>query len=181
MSMAQELMDLGWDTRALPLHSYVAFYHLGDEALRRALSFLRLGLNEPDTFSVLLADAEQHQRILSYLQEGYAGSVERACDEGRLATVGLIEEFETLSAMMRIAMDAVLGAGFRRVRVMGLVGWGLSWYPDMAWLRRCEAEVNAVVAEYPMVVVCLYDVPAFIDPLAAGLEVGLEPANRASR
>src|SRR5262249_45261257 len=148
----------------LPLHSYVAYYYLDDESLGRGLSFLRTGLEEPDTFCVLLADADQHPRILQELQRGYSGDVDVACDEGRLATVGLIPEFEELAAMIRMAMDAVLGAGYRRVRVMGLVGWGLSWYPDAAWLKRCEAEVNQVVAEYPMVVVCLYDVPGFVDP-----------------
>jgi hypothetical protein len=69
----------------------------------------------------------------------------------------------------------VLGAGYRRVRVLGMVGWGLAWYPDVAWLRRCEAEINRVVADYPMVVLCLYDVPSFVDPLAAEVGAGPEP------
>jgi hypothetical protein len=175
MGMDHELVALGWGEQRLPLHSYVAFYYIDDEALRRSLAFLRLGLDEPDTFNVLLADAEQHQRILDHLQDGYAGNVEHACDQGRLATVGLIPQFEELAAMIRMAMDAVLGAGYRRVRVMGLVGWGLSWYPDAAWLKRCEAEVNKVVADYPMVVVCLYDVPGFVDPLAVDLRNDAEP------
>ena len=173
--MGEELVPLGWEARELPLHSYVAFYYLDDSALRRALSFLRLGLEEPDTFCVLLADGGQHERILRELQHGYAGDVERARAEGRLATVGLIPEFEQLAATMRAAMDAVLGAGYKRVRVLGLVGWGLSWYPDAAWLKRCEAEINRIVAEYPVVVVSLYDVPSFVDPLAIDIANGPQP------
>ncbi|HXM56240.1 MAG TPA: MEDS domain-containing protein [Candidatus Dormibacteraeota bacterium] len=173
--MGQELVGLGWDGQELPLHSYVAFYYIDSEALRRSLAFLRLGLDEPDTFNVLLADAGQHERILRELQNGYEGDVRGACEAGRLATVGLIEDFEELAGMIRVAMDAVLGAGYRRVRVLGLVGWGLPWYPDAAWLKRCEAEVNEVVARYPMVVVCLYDVPSFVDPLAVRAPSGLEP------
>ena len=173
--MERELVALGWDEQQLPLHSYVAYYYIDDAALRRTLAFLRLGLDERDTFCVLLADAGQHERVLRHLQDGYDGDVERARDEGRLATVGLIPEFEELAAMIRTAMDAVLDAGYRRVRVMGLVGWGLSWYPDAAWLKRCEAEVNRVVADYPMVVVCLYDVPGFVDPLAVDVRGGTGP------
>ncbi len=175
MSTNRELVALGWDERQVPVHSYVAFYYLDDEALRCCLSFLRLGLDEPDTFCVLLADAGQHQRLLQELQRSHDGDVERACDEGRLATVGLIPEFEELAAMIRLAMDMVLGAGYRRVRVLGLVGWGLSWYPDAAWLKRCEEEVNKTVADYPMVVVCLYDVPSFVDPLAVDVGAGPRP------
>jgi hypothetical protein len=162
--MSEELVALGWDDRELPLHSYVAFYYLDEDALRRCLSFLRLGLDESDTFCVLLADAGQHERVLEELQHGYRGDVESARDDGRLATVGLIPEFEELAAMIRMAMDAVLAAGYRRVRVLGLVGWGMPWYPDNEWLKRCEAEVNKVVADYPMVVMCLYDVPGVTDP-----------------
>jgi hypothetical protein len=175
VGMGQELVALGWDGRRVPLHSYVAYYYLDEEALHRCLSFLRVGLDEPDTFCVVLADAAQHQRVLQELQRGYEGDVERACDEGRLATVGLIPEFEELAAMIRMAMDAVLGAGYRWVRVLGLVGWGLPWHPDAAWLKRCEAEVNRVVADYPMVVVCLYDVPSFVDPLAVEVGTAIQP------
>jgi hypothetical protein len=173
--MGGELVALGWEDRRLPLNSYVAFYYLDDEVLGRCLSFLRVGLDEPGTFCVLLAEAAQHQRVLSELQRGYDGDVERACDDGRLATVGLIPEFEELAAMIRMAMDAVLAAGYRRVRVLSLVGWGLSWHPDAAWLKRCEAEVNRVVAEYPMIVVCLYEVPSFVDPLAVDIGTGAQP------
>ena len=175
MSMAEDLVPLGWDDRELPLHSYVAFYYLDERALRRCLPFLRLGLEEPGTFCVLLADSGVHDRVLQELQHGSTGDVAGACDAGRLATVGLIQEFEELAAMIRMAMDAVLAAGYSRVRVLSLVGWGLSWYPDSAWLKRCEAEVNKVVAEYPMVVVCLYDVPSFVDPLAVDVDGGPEP------
>jgi hypothetical protein len=164
MDTGDELVALGWDDREAPLHSYVAFYYLDEDALRRCLGFLRLGLDEPGTFCVLLADAGQHQRVLEELQNGYEGHVGSAVDEARLATVGLIPEFEELAAMIRMAMDAVLAAGYRRVRVLGLVGWGMPWYPDNAWLKRCEAEVNKIVAEYPMVVMCLYDVPGLVDP-----------------
>jgi len=173
--MGQELVALGWDDRELPLHSYIAYYYLDERALRRSLAFLRLGLDEPDTFNVLLADAAQHGTILEELQSGYAGDVQLACDAGRLATVGLIEDFDELAAMIRTAMEVVLATGYRRVRVLSLVGWGLPWYPDAAWLRRCEAEVNRVVAEYPMVVLCLYDVPGFVDPLAVEIGIGPEP------
>jgi MEDS: MEthanogen/methylotroph, DcmR Sensory domain len=173
--MGQELVALGWDGRELPLHSYVAFYYIDPEAVRRSLAFLRLGLEEPDTFNVLLADAGEHERILQELQSGYGGDVQEACESGRLITVGLIEDFDELAGMIRVAMDAVLDAGYRRVRVLGLVGWGLPWYPDAAWLRRCEAAVNKAVSQYPMVVVCLYDVPSFIDPMAVRAPSGLEP------
>jgi hypothetical protein len=163
--MDHELVSMGWDDRELPLHSYVAIHYLDREVPRRTLAFLRVGLDEAGTFNVLLADAGQHGRVLEELQRGYDGDVERACETGRLATVGLLEDFDELAAMLRDAMDAILGAGYRRVRVLGLVGWGLSWGPDAAWLRRCEAEVNQVVARYPMVVVCLYEMPSFVDPL----------------
>src|SRR6266581_3417006 len=102
--MDQELIAMGWDGRELPLHSYVAFYYVDEDALRRCLAFLRLGLDEPGTFCVLLADAGQHRRLLDELQTGYAGDVERVADEGRLATVGLIPDFEELAAMIRMAM-----------------------------------------------------------------------------
>jgi hypothetical protein len=161
-----DLIALGWGDRKLPVHSYVAFYFADEDALLSCLTFLRLGFDEPGTFCVLLAEASQHRRLLDELQHGYAGDVERVCEEGRLATVGLVSEFEELAAVVRVAMGAVLAAGYERVRILGVVGWGLPWYPDADWLRRCEAQVNEMVRDFPIVVVCLYDMPGFADPLA---------------
>lgn len=168
--MTEEVIALGWEGRSLPLHTHVAFYYMDEEALHACLAFLRVGLDEPGTFSVLMADAGQHASVLAELQRGYGGSVGRACAEGRLRAVPLVEDFEALAAMMRAAMDEVLAAGFQRIRVLGLVGWGTPWYPDVAWLKRCEAEARRVVAEYPMVVVCLYDVPGVVaEPFSSDL------------
>jgi MEDS: MEthanogen/methylotroph, DcmR Sensory domain len=173
--VADDLIALGWGDRRLAVHSHVAFYFVDEEAMRSCLAFLRLGLDEQGTFSILLADAARHQQLLAELQMGYAGDVERACEEGRLVTIGLVPDFDEMGALVRRTLDAVMAAGYRLVRILGLVGWGLPQYPDADWLRRCEAQVNRVVREYPVVVVCLYDVPSFADPLAGGREWCADP------
>jgi DcmR-like sensory protein len=173
--VADDLIALGWGDRRLPVHSHVAFYFVDEDALRSCLAFLRLGLDEQGTFSILLADATKHGQLLAELQRGYAGDVDRACEEGRLVTVGLVPDFDEMGALMRGILDAVVAAGYRLVRILGLVGWGLPQYPDADWLRRCEAQVNRVVSEYPVVVVCLYDVPSFADPLSGGREGSVDP------
>src|SRR5256885_14065884 len=91
--MGQELVALGWDGRELPLHSYIAYYYLDERALRRSLAFLRLGLAEPDTFNVLLADSAQHEAILRELRSCSTDDVELARGRGRPATLRLIEDF----------------------------------------------------------------------------------------
>ena len=154
-----ESIPLGWSDESLPLHSVVSFYYSDDETVRRSLAFLEVGLAEPGTFCIVLADASRHEAILDQLQRAHTGDLRELMDAGKLATVGGLPTFEDLAHAMVSRMDRALEAGYLRIRALGFVAWGQPGWPDASALKLCEAQVNKVAALYPAVVVCTYNVP----------------------
>jgi hypothetical protein len=170
-----ETIPLGWSDERLPLHSVVSLYYSDEETLRRSLTFLRVGLAEPGTFCIVLADASRHQAMLDQLQEGYDGDLKQRVEEGKLAAGGGSPTFEDLARGMASRMDRALAEGYRRIRVLGFVAWGQAGWPDASALRLCEAEVNRMAAGYPAVIVCTYNVPHLPGHLMLERGLGNDP------
>lgn len=169
--MSEELVALGWSDDALPLHTHVCFTYSDEGTMRRTLAFIRVGLETPGDFCAILADQGRHRALAEQLQEGYAGDVQADLAAGRLALINGAAMPAAFAKGLAARLDAALLAGFARIRVLALLGWGLPGWPGTAELKRYEAAVNRAVARYPAVAVCTYHVPRL--PGEVLLESGL--------
>ena len=163
-------IPLGWGGKEVALHSYVAFYYSTPEAISRSLAFLRVGLDEPDTFCIFLAEDARLQSLLQSLDEDYSGRVGERLEEGKLVAAAWRPDFEGLAGMLMGRLDHALEQGYTVIRAMGLVAWDEVGWGDPAWLKRCERAINMAASMYPMVILCTYRMPELPQMLA--LELG---------
>lgn len=179
----EDRLPLGWGDRTVPLHTTVSFYYANEETLGRALSFLRVGLDEPGTFCVAVAGPGYDRRLLEQLQRGYRNQLGTMLEAGKLDVVTDLSSFEAVATAMVERMDGAMARGFERIRALGLVAWGQPDWLDLAALKRCEEAANMVAASYPAVIVCVYNVPQLVgdamleagDELAIFLNRGMVP------
>ena len=153
-------VSLGWNSDTLPLGSHVCFYYLNDEMLRQTVAFLRLGLDEPTDFCVLFADQARSGRLLSWLQEDYAGEIQSLIDRGKLAVIGGAPTVDELLTAIGTRLDRAIQEGYRLIRFLGFIGWGQPGWPNDRDLLEFEARVNYAVTAYPAVIICTYGVPS---------------------
>ena len=154
-----ERISLGWSDETVPLHSYVAFYYSDEQAVAQSVAFLRVGLDEPGTFCAMVTDRTRHEYVIGQFQAAYQGDLGDLIRRGKLALIGESPTFEDLASSMVSRMDRALAEGYVRIRALGFVAWGQPGWPDISALKRCEAAVNRVAADYPAVIVCTYNVP----------------------
>jgi hypothetical protein len=152
-------MALGWGNDEVPLHSYVAFYYSSPDAVARSLAFLRVGLNEPDTFCIFLAEDDRIAGLLRDLQDGHDRDVHECIEAGKLVAAGWLPNFEGLADTLMVRLDQALSEGYVRIRAMGLVAWARVGWGDQRWLKRCERAINMAASMYPMVILCTYNIP----------------------
>ncbi len=158
----EERFPLGWGDRRVPLHTTVSFYYANETTLDRALSFLRVGLDEPGTFCVAVAGPGYDRTLLEELQRTYRGELQAVVEEGKLDVVTDLSSFEAVATAMVERMDRALARGFQRIRALGLVAWGQPDWLDLAALKRCEEAANMVAASYPALIMCVYNVPQLV-------------------
>ena len=138
----------------------MCFYYSNEDVVRQSLAFLRVGLDEASDFCVIFADRSRWQSLTGWLQEGYSGSVKALIDRGKLALIGGSPTLDGLVADIGSTLDgAVKARGYRRIRFLGFIGWGLPNWPEEDSLLEFESKVNEVVTSYPAVIICTYGVP----------------------
>lgn len=156
----QDEVKLGWTDASVPLHTHACFYYSDEETLRRSLAFLRFGLDSPDEFGVIFADASRHASLLGWLQEGYPGTLADLIAGGRLALVGGAPTREQLLTNLTSTLDTAVGRGVKLIRFLGFIAWGHAGWPDEESLLAFESQVNEAVMAYPAVIICTYGVPS---------------------
>jgi len=152
-------VTLGWSEQRLDVGSHACVFHSGDHGLKQSMSFLRVGLDQPEEFGVLFADERRFGSLTDWLQEGYAGSVPALVNQGKLALIGGAPNIEGLIEKIGGRLDKALSDGYKLIRLLGFIGWEQPGCPDNAAIVEFERQVNAVVRGYPAVVVCTYDIP----------------------
>ena len=147
-------VPLGWSGRALPIGTHMCFYYSDDAGLRGTLSFVRIGLDDPDAFCVIFADQARFRGLVDWLSEGYEGDIDSLIAERKLALIGGEPTVEGLLTSIGSRLDEAVAQGFRVIRFLGFIGWGRPGWPDEAGLLEFERRVNAVVTAYPAVIIC---------------------------
>jgi len=150
---------LGWSEERLVLGSHACVFHSNEAGLKGTMAFLRAGLERPEEFGVVFADQSRFSLLGGWLQEGYAGSVTRLMDRGKLAMIAGAATSDKLIEGIGARLDRAMGDGYKVIRLLGFIGWDQPGWPDTASIVEFERRVNAVVRAYPAVVVCTYDIP----------------------
>ncbi len=151
-------ISLGWSSQRLALGSHACVFHSDDKGLKQSMSFLRVGLDQPEQFGVLFADKSRFGSLTEWLQDGYAGSVASLVERGKLVMIGGAPHTDDLIDAIGGRLDQALRDGYRMIRLLGFIGWDQAGWPDTSSIVEFEKRVNAVVRAYPAVVVCAYDV-----------------------
>lgn len=152
-------VSLGWTDGSVPLHTHACFYYSDEESLRRALSFIRVGLDAPRELNVIFADQSRHASLLDWLRESHGSDVDARLASGKLVMVGGAPTRAELLAGIAGALDRGLAQGHDLVRFLGFIAWGEDGWPDEDELLQFESEVNSAVLAYPAVIICTYGVP----------------------
>lgn len=152
-------IPLGWSDQTVPLHTHACFYYTDEDALKRTLQFVRVGLDADAEFGVIFADSSRHDDLLDGLQRGYQGDVRAKIDEGKLAAIGGAPTRDDLLGGIASVLDAALARGHRLIRFLGFIAWGAPGWPDEDSLLEFESQVNNAVLAYPAVIICTYGVP----------------------
>jgi len=157
--VGDDLVSLGWTDDALPLHRHVCFYYADERTMQRSLSFIRVGLEIPGDFCMILSDSSRHPVLLDLLRDGYPGDIEEHLRTGKVELVDGALTTGELAAAVGASFDRALARGLRRIRALVFLAWGWPGWPDAMALRQFEAAVNELVVRYPAVIVCTYCVP----------------------
>ncbi|MHB8612724.1 MAG: MEDS domain-containing protein [Candidatus Dormibacteraceae bacterium] len=152
-------VNLGWVDRDIPIGTHMCFYYSDDRGLRETLSFLRVGLDEPQTCCVIFADTSRFESLLGWLSEGYAGSLDPLLESNKLMVIGGSPTTDELVSSIGGRLDKAMADGYRLIRFLGFIGWGKPGWPDEAGLLEFERRVNEVVTAYPATIICTYGVP----------------------
>ena len=138
----------------------MCFYYSNEEVVRQSLAFLRVGLETPEDFCVIFADKSRFESLTAWLQDGYPGDASAEIARGKLALIGGAPTLEGLVSKIGATLDAAIKTrGYRRIRFLGFIGWGLPDWPEEDSLLEFESTVNEVVTAYPAVIICTYGVP----------------------
>jgi hypothetical protein len=152
-------VSLGWVDRDIPVGTHMCFYYSDDQGLKETLSFIRAGLDEPQTCCVIFADVSRLESLLGWLAEGYEGSLEPLLESNKLMVIGGAATTTELVASIGGRLDDAMADGYRLIRFLGFIGWGKPGWPDEAGLLEFERRVNQVVTSYPAAIICTYGVP----------------------
>jgi CheY-like chemotaxis protein len=125
-------------------------YSSNDELVSGAIPFIRHGLAQGDQVLIVLKEAGR-----TVLQDALGA------DAGRVEIVDAIDWYRSPEyplAQYRSYLDAQLGRGVPRVRVVAEVVWPESLDPaEVAAWKRYEAGISAAMAPIPVSFLCAYD------------------------
>jgi hypothetical protein len=141
----------------IPSHSSV-LYRGWNELRDLTLEFLGQGLDRPEQALFLFGQPKTGERLLREL-EALAGRDLSADYRARRIVQGVSDpdvgqQIENLIG----PLEAFRAEGFSLIRLVGIVAWNAPDFPfpeDFLWF---ESKVTELIAEFPVIVLCPYDV-----------------------
>lgn len=149
-------VDLGIRELRAPVGSHIAYFWESPEQFRTAVQFLEQGIRRGDHL-VVFGHREANDRVLEVLAS--MGQDPAALkEEGGLSVLGPGRSGEHTLEQLTETFQAALHAGASVIRLLGNIGWGRPDWPDERDMLRFDAKVTEAAANFPCVVVCMYDV-----------------------
>jgi len=148
----------GAPDQAFPVPSHIALLHHGDAELRvAALEFMREAVDSPDEALLCFGEPGVGQRLLRDLELDVGRDLSADRRSGRIlvgeANPDVDQQLENFVA----PLEQLRVSGYALVRFIGIVAWNVRNFPppeDFLWF---ESKMNEVVAGFPVVGLCPYD------------------------
>ena len=155
---ATRKISLGIGNDSVSLGSHLIYFWQTANEFERGIRFLYPGLSGED-HCVVFGHEEATQRVLQLLQrDGFAPA--SLISQRRLTVLPRhVNAHETLTEIQR-AFEAAVRAGAPAIRYVGNLGVGRDPLPGTGAddVLELEAKATALAAQYPSVILCMYDV-----------------------
>lgn len=166
--MARREVPLGLGGIAVPLGSHIASFYRNLSELRRiAVPFILKGLEQGDR-CICVVYEETRDGLQGSLQD-QGVDVEAALESGQLSILTAEETYlspgyfnpEKMLEFYESALRTAIEEGYRVIRATGEMAWALEERPGVGQLVEYEAKLNRMLATYPQVTLCLYNLTRF--------------------
>ncbi len=166
--MARREVPLGLGGIAVPLGSHIASFYRNLSELRRiAVPFIQKGLEQGDR-CICVVHEETRDGLQGSLQD-QGVDVEAALESGQLGILTAEETYlspgyfnpEKMLEFYESALRTAIEEGYRVIRATGEMAWALEERPGVGQLVEYEAKLNRMLATYPQVTLCLYNLTRF--------------------
>lgn len=156
MADEKQAIEIGIRDLRAPVGSHIAYFWEKPEQFREAVQFLRRGVGRGDHL-VIFGHDEANERVLDVLADMGLGRAELEA-RGGLSVLGAGTSGDQTLERIGQTFQAALDSGASMIRLLGNIGWGRAEWPDERDILRFEARVTAAAANFPCVVVCMYDI-----------------------
>jgi hypothetical protein len=144
---------------AYPIPSHVALLHYGESELRDAvLEFLHAGLERPNEALFCFGEPGVGERVLRYLETRVGRDLSPEYRAGRIVVGTADPDVDRQLENVIAPLEALRASGFGLVRFVGIVAWNAPHFPPPADFLWFESKLNEVIAGFPVIVLCPYDV-----------------------
>jgi hypothetical protein len=144
---------------AYPIPSHVAALYYGETELRDVvLDFLQAGLDRPSEALFCFGEPGVGGRLLRDLESRVGRDLSPDFRGGRIIVGTADSDVDQQLENVIAPLEALRASGFELVRFVGIVAWNAPDFPppeDFLWF---ESKLNEIIAEFPVIVLCPYDV-----------------------
>jgi formate hydrogenlyase transcriptional activator len=151
----QPEVDLGLRGEQVPLHSHLAYFWESDKEFADAVAFLAAGLRGKD-HCVIFGHQEANETVCKILSAG-GFDVHALLTSGRLTVLSGQRAADKILELIAADFERAIARGAPLVRLLGNIGWGKADWPDDEDLLVFESKITAAAANFPSVILCMYD------------------------
>ena len=166
-------IDLGIRGLHAAVGDHIAYFWETESQFTEAVDFLRVGLAASD-HAVVFGHEEANRAVLRVLQRT-GHDVEALQRAGRLSVAGPEPSGEAMLASLGATFQRAVDAGAPLIRLLGNIGWGRAGWPADDDIIRFEARVTGAAAQFPSVVVCMYDLKTLDGRIVVHCAFGTHP------
>lgn len=134
---------------------HIAYFWETPGEFSEAVGFLRTGL-ERGEHAVVFGHDEANELVCRAL-DGAGYECTAMQEDGKLTVLGPDASGDLMLGRIGETFQAALDSGAEMIRLLGNIGWGRPDWPEQEDILRFEAKVTAAAAQFPCVVICMYD------------------------
>ena len=159
MKISLDKIALGITDDEVPLGSHLIHFWHTDSEFERGVRFLELGIDDESQYSVLFGHDEANERVLQTLRKA-GRDLDRVIRDGRLVILRRESSAAATLASIDAAFSKAVGKGAIAIRYLGNLGMGQAPLPGRGADEVVDVERGAttLAAQYPCVIVCMYDI-----------------------
>jgi hypothetical protein len=147
---------LGFDNELVAPGDHLAYFWESEQDFIATVGFVAAGAAQGET-CVLLGHTEANDRLeFAMRRAGLDAAALRRQD--RLRFVSGMKSADALLAEISEQVKFAVDQGAPVVRILGNLGWGRPDWPGDRDLLRLEASVTDAVRQFPVIVLCAYDI-----------------------